>query len=133
MSYNFRLSFGAAFFIDFSSLISTERNWWGNLFPFALRILHHLLYGFIGYEENNAIFVKIGIKIINHMKQYIEKNRERFLEELFSLLRIPSVSSLEEHRPDMKRFFLKPAQILHQSIRQRGIRWYSEKRLSTRH
>ena len=62
MSYNFRLSFGAAFFIDFSSLISTERNWWGNLFPFALRILHHLLYGFIGYEENNAIFVKIGIK-----------------------------------------------------------------------
>ena len=62
-----------------------------------------MLSGFIGYDENNAIFVKIGIKIINHMKQYIEKNRERFLEELFSLLRIPSVSSLEEHRPDMKR------------------------------
>ena len=37
------------------------------------------------------------------MKQYIEKNRERFLQELYSLLRIPSVSSLEEHKPDMKR------------------------------
>ena len=37
------------------------------------------------------------------MKDYIEKNRDRFFEELFSLLRIPSVSSLEEHRPDMQR------------------------------
>ena len=58
---------------------------------------------FIGYEENNAIFVKIGIKIIDHMKHYIEKNRERFLDELYSLLRIPSVSSLDEHKPDMKK------------------------------
>lgn len=37
------------------------------------------------------------------MKQYIETNKERFFEELFSLLRIPSVSSLEQHRPDMQR------------------------------
>ena len=37
------------------------------------------------------------------MKQYIENNRERFLSELFSLLRIPSVSSQEAHRPDMQR------------------------------
>lgn len=37
------------------------------------------------------------------MKQYIEKNGERFFEELFSLLRIPSVSSAQEHRPDMER------------------------------
>ena len=37
------------------------------------------------------------------MKSYIEKNRDRFLEELFSLLRIPSVSSHEENRADMKR------------------------------
>ena len=35
------------------------------------------------------------------MKEYIEKHRERFLDELYSLLRIPSVSSLEENRPDM--------------------------------
>ncbi len=37
------------------------------------------------------------------MRDYIEKNRERFLDELFSLLRIPSVSSLESHRLDMRR------------------------------
>ena len=37
------------------------------------------------------------------MKQYIEENRTRFLDELFSLLRIPSVSSLEKHKPDMRR------------------------------
>ncbi len=37
------------------------------------------------------------------MKEYIEKNKERFFQELFSLLRIPSVSSMEEHRPDMRR------------------------------
>ena len=37
------------------------------------------------------------------MKQYIETNKERFFEELFSLLRIPSVSSLEQHKPDMQR------------------------------
>lgn len=37
------------------------------------------------------------------MKQYIENNRERFLEELFSLLRIPSVSSESAHKNDMVR------------------------------
>ena len=37
------------------------------------------------------------------MKQYIETNKDRFFDELFSLLRIPSVSSLEQHKPDMKR------------------------------
>ena len=36
------------------------------------------------------------------MKAYIEKNRERFFGELFSLLRIPSVSSQKEHEPDME-------------------------------
>lgn len=37
------------------------------------------------------------------MKQYIEQNKERFFEELFSLLRIPSISAKAEHKPDMKR------------------------------
>lgn len=37
------------------------------------------------------------------MKQYIEANKERFFEELFSLLRIPSVSSDPDHKEDMYR------------------------------
>ncbi len=35
------------------------------------------------------------------MKNYIEKHKERFFEELFSLLRIPSVSAKAEHREDI--------------------------------
>ena len=34
---------------------------------------------------------------------YIEVNRDRFLEELFEILRIPSVSAQSEHKPDMQR------------------------------
>lgn len=35
------------------------------------------------------------------MKQYIEHNRERFFDELFSILRIPSISARQENKPDM--------------------------------
>lgn len=35
------------------------------------------------------------------MKAYIEQHRERFFDELFSLLRIPSVSSSSAHKADM--------------------------------
>lgn len=34
---------------------------------------------------------------------YLNKNKEVFLEELFELIRIPSISSIEEHKPDMLR------------------------------
>ena len=37
------------------------------------------------------------------IKNYIEQNKDRFLEELFSLIRIPSISSIEAHKPDMIR------------------------------
>ena len=37
------------------------------------------------------------------MKEYIEQNKERFFEELFSLLRIPSISAKAEHKEDMRR------------------------------
>ena len=37
------------------------------------------------------------------MKRYIEENKERFFEELYSLLRIPSISAKPEHRQDMYR------------------------------
>lgn len=36
------------------------------------------------------------------VKSYIESNKERFLEELFSLISIPSISAKQEHRPDME-------------------------------
>lgn len=35
------------------------------------------------------------------VKTYIRENRERFIGELFSLIRIPSVSSKHEHKSDM--------------------------------
>lgn len=37
------------------------------------------------------------------MKQYIQQNQERFFNELFSLLRIPSVSAQPEHKGDIER------------------------------
>ena len=38
-----------------------------------------------------------------NVKEYIEKNRGRFQEELFSLIRIPSISSDPSHKNDMQR------------------------------
>lgn len=35
------------------------------------------------------------------IKKYIEENKERWLDELFGLIRIPSISSIPEHKPDM--------------------------------
>ena len=35
------------------------------------------------------------------IKAYIESNKDRFLEELFSLIRIPSISAKQEHKSDM--------------------------------
>lgn len=37
------------------------------------------------------------------IKNYIEANRDRFLSELFELLRIPSISAQSDYRPDMTR------------------------------
>lgn len=37
------------------------------------------------------------------VKKYIEENKERWLEELFELIRIPSISSIPSHKPDMYR------------------------------
>lgn len=40
---------------------------------------------------------------MNDVKLYIQQNGDRFLEELFELLRIPSISSQSEHKTDMYR------------------------------
>lgn len=49
------------------------------------------------------------------MKQYIEQNKERFFEELFSLLRIPSISAKPENKPDMVRCAERLKQLLLES------------------
>jgi acetylornithine deacetylase/succinyl-diaminopimelate desuccinylase-like protein len=38
---------------------------------------------------------------MEYVKNYIEENKDRFLEELFGLIRIPSISSMSEHKEDM--------------------------------
>jgi acetylornithine deacetylase/succinyl-diaminopimelate desuccinylase-like protein len=40
---------------------------------------------------------------MNVWKEYQEKNKDRFLNEMLELLRIPSVSAKSEHKPDMLR------------------------------
>ncbi|MEA1873040.1 MAG: dipeptidase [Bacteroidota bacterium] len=39
---------------------------------------------------------------MENVKKYIEENKDRFLEELFTLIRIPSISSLSAHKDDMQ-------------------------------
>lgn len=53
---------------------------------------------------------------MEQVKAYIESNKDRFLEELFGLIRIPSISSLSEHKPDMQ----KAAEYWRDSILQAG-------------
>ncbi len=40
---------------------------------------------------------------MDHVNKYIESNKDRFLEELMELLRIPSVSADSNHKNDVKR------------------------------
>lgn len=49
------------------------------------------------------------------LNEYIEKNKARFLEELFELIRIPSVSPMAEHKADMYRCAAKWKEILLQA------------------
>ncbi len=49
---------------------------------------------------------------MNEINKYVEANEKRFLDELFELIRIPSISSLPEHKPDMYRAAEKWKEIL---------------------
>ncbi len=49
---------------------------------------------------------------MEHIKNYVEANKQRFLDELFGLIRIPSISSIADHKPDME----KAAQYWRESI-----------------
>ncbi|MBR1510703.1 MAG: dipeptidase [Bacteroidales bacterium] len=46
------------------------------------------------------------------MKSYINDNKDRFFEELFSLLRIPSISAKPEHKSDMYRCATRLTELL---------------------
>ena len=50
------------------------------------------------------------------IKKYVENNKERFLEELFDLIRIPSISAKEEARDDM----FKTADFIRDSLLKAG-------------
>jgi len=49
--------------------------------------------------------------------QFAHRNQQRFLEELKALLRIPSVSTLPEHRGDVRR----AAEVLLQELARIGL------------
>ncbi len=40
---------------------------------------------------------------MNHIDKYIQEHKDRFLDELFQLISIPSISSIKDHKPDMYR------------------------------
>jgi acetylornithine deacetylase/succinyl-diaminopimelate desuccinylase-like protein len=51
------------------------------------------------------------------IKNYIEENKDRFLEELFEMIRIPSISSIQEHKPDM----VKMAELIKEHLLKAGV------------
>jgi acetylornithine deacetylase/succinyl-diaminopimelate desuccinylase-like protein len=53
---------------------------------------------------------------MDYVKNYIEQNKERFFEELFGLIRIPSISSIKDHKDDM----IKCAEYWKQTILKAG-------------
>lgn len=53
---------------------------------------------------------------MEHVKEYIEENKDRFLSELFELIKIPSISSISEHKGDM----LKTAEYIKNSLLKAG-------------
>ena len=49
---------------------------------------------------------------MENLKTYIDTNKDRFISELFELIRIPSISSSTEHKADMQRCAEKWCEIL---------------------
>ncbi len=54
---------------------------------------------------------------MDKVKTFIEENKNRFMEELFGAIRIPSISSLSEHKDDM----VKMAEYYKQSLLDAGV------------
>ncbi len=53
---------------------------------------------------------------MQHIRQYIDENKDRFIQELFGLIRIPSISSVAEHKDDM----IRAAEYWRKSLREAG-------------
>jgi acetylornithine deacetylase/succinyl-diaminopimelate desuccinylase-like protein len=53
---------------------------------------------------------------MDYIKDYIDANHDRFVQELFGLIRIPSISSEAEHKEDM----VKAAEYWRKSLREAG-------------
>jgi len=53
---------------------------------------------------------------MNSWKEYQEKNKDRFLNEMMDLLRVPSISAKSEHKEDMK----KTAELVKQRLLEAG-------------
>ena len=53
---------------------------------------------------------------MSSQKDYIEKNKERFVEELFTLLKIPSISAESTHHGDV----MKAAEVVSESLKSAG-------------
>jgi acetylornithine deacetylase/succinyl-diaminopimelate desuccinylase-like protein len=53
---------------------------------------------------------------MEHVKQYIGEHKDRFLQELFGLIRIPSISSIAGHKEDM----VRAAEYWRKSLREAG-------------
>jgi acetylornithine deacetylase/succinyl-diaminopimelate desuccinylase-like protein len=53
---------------------------------------------------------------MEHVKQYIEEHKDRFLEELFGLIRIPSISSEADKKEEM----IRAAEYWRKSLREAG-------------
>lgn len=47
--------------------------------------------------------IRLNIYVMKKVHDYIGVNKDRFIDELFELLRIPSISAQSEHKPDMQR------------------------------
>jgi len=53
---------------------------------------------------------------MDQLTQYIEENKQRFLDELFELIRVPSISAKPENKPDM----IKTAGLLRDALLKAG-------------
>lgn len=96
----------------------------------------------MNYEFFKRLFSKFGYYNLNskmdNIKHYVQQNKERFIEELIELLKIPSVSADSAYSQDVintaeavKTAWKKPAANLWKFAKHRVIRLFSENTSST--